>query len=116
MGNCPRKLEEVEPLARCVSVVGDAISDMLLVESILHVRGWSIQDWSQAYTDLPNRLMKVKVADRTVFQTTDAERKVVKPDGLQAAIDGLTSLDPSFRSFVRPSGTEDAVRVYAEAG
>ena len=39
--------------------VGDAISDMLLVESILHVKGWSVQDWSKAYTDLPNRLMKV---------------------------------------------------------
>ena len=42
--------------------VGDAISDMLLVESILHVKGWSVVDWSKAYTDLPNRLMKVKNA------------------------------------------------------
>ena len=55
------------------------------------------------------------VADRTVFRTTDAERKCVSPDGLQDAVDKLVSADPSYRSFVRPSGTEDAVRVYAEA-
>ena len=56
------------------------------------------------------------VADRTVFRTTDAERKCVSPAGLQDAVDQLvTRGSPSYRSFVRPSGTEDAVRVYAEA-
>lgn len=39
--------------------VGDAISDMLLVETVLHARGWSVMDWNAAYTDLPNRQMKV---------------------------------------------------------
>ena len=29
--------------------VGDAISDLLLVESILHARGWSVQDWNKSY-------------------------------------------------------------------
>ena len=55
------------------------------------------------------------MAERTVIRTTDAERKCVSPAGLQDAIDRLVSADPSYRSFVRPSGTEDAVRVYAEA-
>ncbi|XP_041369349.1 phosphoacetylglucosamine mutase-like [Gigantopelta aegis] len=95
--------------------VGDAMSDMLLVETILYDRGWSIQEWNALYTDLPNRQLKVKVNDRTVITTTDAERKVVTPDGLQAAIDQLVEKYPDGRSFVRPSGTEDVVRVYAEA-
>ena len=29
--------------------VGDALSDMLMVEAILHARGWDVQDWSMAY-------------------------------------------------------------------
>ena len=41
--------------------VGDAISDILLVESILYARGWSIEDWNKSYTDLPNRQLKVQV-------------------------------------------------------
>lgn len=95
--------------------VGDAISDMLLVESILHARGWSIADWDRAYTDMPNRQMKVRVQDRTVIATTDAERRCVTPSSLQPEIDTLVKQYPSGRSFVRPSGTEDVIRVYAEA-
>ena len=41
--------------------VGDAISDLLLVEAILSSQGWSAADWDLAYTDLPNRQLKVKV-------------------------------------------------------
>uniref|UniRef100_A0A8D8L5B8 Phosphoacetylglucosamine mutase n=2 Tax=Culex pipiens TaxID=7175 RepID=A0A8D8L5B8_CULPI len=95
--------------------VGDAISDMLLVETVLHYRGWSLQDWFAAYSDLPNVLMKVKVEDRNVFTTTDAERVCVKPEGLQDAINEIVAKYPRGRSFVRPSGTEDVVRVYAES-
>ena len=29
--------------------VGDALSDMLLVESVLFARGWNAQDWFAAY-------------------------------------------------------------------
>ncbi len=41
--------------------VGDAISDMLLVETVLHHRSWNAEDWNAVYTDLPNRQIKVKV-------------------------------------------------------
>jgi len=95
--------------------VGDAISDMLLVEAILADRGWSAQDWDKQYTDFPNRLAKVRVADRTAVTTADAERRVVTPAGLQERIDELVANYQDGRSFVRPSGTEDVVRVYAEA-
>ncbi|XP_071949216.1 phosphoacetylglucosamine mutase-like isoform X2 [Antedon mediterranea] len=99
----------------CNQTVGDAISDMLLVESILEARLWSLEDWNSAYTDLPNRLLKVKVEDRNAIQTTDSERKATSPVGLQMAIDTTVAKYSKSRSFVRPSGTEDVVRVYAEA-
>ncbi|CAL8115036.1 unnamed protein product [Orchesella dallaii] len=97
------------------STVGDAISDLLAVEAILHSKGWHIQDWDEMYQDLPNRLFKVSVADRNLVTTTDAERRVVTPEGLQERIDNIASKFKDGRSFVRPSGTEDVVRVYAEA-
>ncbi|ESO82826.1 hypothetical protein LOTGIDRAFT_229832 [Lottia gigantea] len=95
--------------------VGDALSDMLLVEVILRTHDWNPGLWNKCYTDLPNRQLKVKVKDRNVISTTDAERKVVTPEGLQSAIDNIVSEYKQGRSFVRPSGTEDVVRVYAEA-
>lgn len=95
--------------------VGDAISDMFLVEIVLQSNGWNVKDWYNLYTDLPNLQKKIRVADRSIITTTDAERKVVTPDGLQAGIDEIVAKYPNGRSFVRPSGTEDIVRVYAEA-
>nr|QEV87526.1 phosphoacetylglucosamine mutase [Locusta migratoria manilensis] len=80
---------------------GDALSDLLLVEAVLSARGWSIVDWSSAYTDLPNRQLKVTVKDRQLIKTADAERKCVSPLGLQDRIDELVSQYPSGRAFVR---------------
>ncbi|XP_024935454.1 phosphoacetylglucosamine mutase isoform X2 [Cephus cinctus] len=94
--------------------VGDALSDMLLVETILHANGWDVLAWESSYNDLPNKQVKVKVEDRNVISTTDAERKCVKPVGLQEEIDKIVSRYPKGRSFIRASGTEDVVRVYAE--
>ncbi|KAH8405312.1 hypothetical protein KR222_005198 [Zaprionus bogoriensis] len=95
--------------------VGDAISDMLLVETILNQKGWDVKDWISAYNDLPNQQLKIQVQDRNVIETTDAERVCVKPEGLQEEINSVVSNYKRGRSFVRPSGTEDVVRVYAEA-
>lgn len=41
--------------------VGDAITDMLLVETVLHHNGWDVHQWLQAYDDLPCRQLKVCV-------------------------------------------------------
>ena len=50
-----------------------------------------------------------------MFRTTDAERRLETPLHMQDKIDELVGKIPMGRSFVRPSGTEDCVRVYAEA-
>lgn len=95
--------------------VGDALSDMLLVETVLAHRGWGAAEWDAGYEDLPNRLLKVEVPDRELFETEDAERRLKWPEGLQQRIDEAVRKVDMGRSFVRPSGTEDCVRVYAEA-
>jgi len=95
--------------------VGDAISDALLVEVVLAHKSYSGIEWDSLYADLPNRLVKVKVPDPSVFKTEDAERRLTNPPGLQAKLDELVRKYEDGRSFVRPSGTEPVVRVYAEA-
>ncbi|KEY68486.1 hypothetical protein S7711_01258 [Stachybotrys chartarum IBT 7711] len=95
--------------------VGDAISDMLMVEVILAHKGWSLRDWAMTYTDLPNRLVRVEVGNKDLFQTTDAERRLSHPPGAQDEIDQCVKKYTSARSFARASGTENACRVYAEA-
>lgn len=41
--------------------VGDALSDFLLVETVLRAKGWSAKDWEASYADLPSRLLKVSI-------------------------------------------------------
>ena len=59
----PANNRQAEKLSQVLDVinetVGDAISDMLLVETVLHAHGWSALEWNTSYTDLPNRQMKV---------------------------------------------------------
>lgn len=95
--------------------IGDAISDALFVEAVLALKGWSVQQWDAMYADLPSRQLKLPVADRAVITTTEDETAVTSPDELQREISRLAAAVPKGRAFVRPSGTEDVVRVYAEA-
>ncbi|KAG4938729.1 hypothetical protein JHK86_044870 [Glycine max] len=73
--------------------VGDALSGFLLVEVILQHMGWSINKWNELYHDLPSKQLKLDTLSSSAF----------------------TAKNPQGRCFVRPSGTEDVVRVYAEA-
>ncbi|CAF3502799.1 unnamed protein product [Rotaria sp. Silwood1] len=95
--------------------IGDAIADLLATEVILFVLNLNLEKWLNLYHDLPQRQLKIAVKDRTIIQTTDAERRCIAPAHLQDRIDELVSKYPLGRAFVRPSGTEDIVRVYAEA-
>jgi phosphoacetylglucosamine mutase len=109
-------LETLRALTQLINqAVGDALSDMLLVETILAHKGWGPKQWDLTYVDLPNRLVRVEVKDRGIFKAVDAERKLESPRGIQAEIDSLVGKYKHGRSFARASGTEDAVRVYAEA-
>ncbi|KAJ3130491.1 Phosphoacetylglucosamine Mutase [Nowakowskiella sp. JEL0407] len=109
-------IETLKGLSEVINqAVGDALSDMLLVESVLAWRSWSPAQWDEAYTDLPSRQEKVKVANRHIFKPIKADTELAEPDGLQEKIFAAASQYPHGRAFVRPSGTEDIVRVYAEA-
>lgn len=44
-----------------------------------------------------------------------AEDKVIEPAYFQTQIDEIIAKYPGSRGFIRPSGTEDIVRIYAES-
>lgn len=117
------KQENLTELSLFVSLinqaVGDAITDMFVILAILISLDIDAKTWFSKYTDLPNRLIKCVVPDRTQFETFDFERQLSKPVGLQVSINQIVSahnFSKKTRSFVRASGTEDVVRIYAEAG
>lgn len=100
--------------------VGDSTADALFVEAVLAIRGWGIADWAAMYKEKPSRQTKVLVKDRLVVRPIPDETRLIDTDGdqsaqLQGKVDALAAKVPGGRAFCRPSGTEDVVRVYAEA-
>ena len=97
--------------------VGDALSDMLLVEVVLAHKDYTVKEWLATYNDMPNKIAKVNVHRRASFVTVEgtAERKLASPVGMQERIEQIVAKYKDGRAFVRASGTEDVVRIYGEA-
>jgi len=130
-----RALKQLIALQHLINpYIGDALSDWLLVAAALNQviapalltqqitnHAQLIELWDSLYEDFPSKMDKVVVPDRNAIKVTNAERTCVEPHGLQAEIDRAVeeiqkeSNTTPARSFVRPSGTEDIVRVFAEA-
>lgn len=90
---------------------------MLAIEAVLCLKQWDMAQWSACYTDLPSRQCKLPVKDRSVILCSEDETAVLQPQVLQDKLNTLllSKGKGQYRCFVRPSGTEDVVRVYAEA-
>ena len=96
--------------------VGDAMSGLLLCFAILSLRNMTFDDWCGLYTDLPSKQCKIDCAAKASIICSEDETQVVAPEGLQAALnEAMKRRGAKSRCFVRPSGTEDCVRIYAEA-
>ncbi|KAI3690919.1 hypothetical protein L2E82_49132 [Cichorium intybus] len=112
--NAAKRLWAVSNLIN--QAVGDALSGLLLVEAILQHMGWSVDTWNQLYHDLPSRQLKVKVTDTSSVVTTNAETSVEKPPRPSTSYHFINRQIWARQMFCSTiGGTEDVVRVYAEA-
>lgn len=87
--------------------VGDALANLLVLKGTLR----TVEDLRK-YKENYSRLMTVKIKDKNMIKV-DQNNLVLTPD-IQKKIDEEV-LTYKGRSFVRPSGTEDLVRIFAEA-
>jgi len=110
----PANFELLAVLDIMNQTVGDAISNILLVEAILRIREWSIEDWMKLYQPYPSAHATIPVDNKSALVTNETEMLCVEPKDLQPKIDDLLKQYSHSRAFVRPSGTEDIVRIYAE--
>ena len=92
--------------------VGDALSVLLFVESILLIERMTPGQWDSEYTDLPNVLLKGKVKDRSVFKAIKADTELVEPKGLQEKVAAHVAKFKSGRAFIRPSVRDGRIYHY----
>ena len=102
---------------------GDAIANMLLImrmrnEQHALKKPFSLTDLT--FEDFPSKHTKLAVSpyyNRDDFVLNDDETKVISPPSVQTIIDDILAPYPyqTTRAFLRPSGTEDVLRLYVEA-
>jgi len=93
--------------------IGDGIMDFYAVLFILQELKMSPQQWFKLYFNHPSILTKHDVQDKSTLKTTENELQLIKPEFLQNYIDKQCN-ENKCRAFVRPSGTENCVRLYVE--
>ncbi|EAR94337.2 phosphoacetylglucosamine mutase (macronuclear) [Tetrahymena thermophila SB210] len=112
-------LHEVKQLYRFIRVqnqcVGDSITNMLCIEAALATLNMTGQDYLNLYTDLKCKNSKVTIRDKSKLKMSYAEDNVQEPKEIQEKINAIVAKHPGSRAFIRPSGTEDIVRIYAES-
>lgn len=97
--------------------VGDSLTDLICIESSLKLLNMTTEELYYIYNELEYVNIKTVVKDKNIFITTEDETRLVHPLEVQSFIDKTIEKFPNCnaRCFVRPSGTEDILRIYAEA-
>jgi phosphoacetylglucosamine mutase len=96
---------------------GDSLSAMIATEASLLLNNMKLIDVYNIYTELDSLNEKVTVKNKDIFLPNEDDSKLIEPKEVQLFIDSEVEkfTNNKARCFVRPSGTEDIVRIYAEA-
>eukprot|EP01068_Selenidium_serpulae_P009423 Selendium_serpulae@DN5226_c0_g1_i1.p1 len=95
---------------------GDAMTNVLAVEASLRYLNMTIDEWAKMYTAnaVVNRKMPLARSKlKQLHCAADNEAQLARPPDLQKDISAV--IGENERAFLRPSGTEDVARIYAEA-
>ena len=86
-----------------------------MVEAVMRDRDYNINMLLNLYKDNPSNLYKATVVHKNKFVCNWDETKLTEPKRLQDIIEVFSNDIQDARAFIRPSGTEDVLRIYVEA-
>ncbi|CAD2104453.1 phosphoacetylglucosamine mutase, putative [Plasmodium vinckei] len=99
---------------------GDAIVDFIAIELSLSFLNLSINEWNLFYTPIPSLYINIECPRsilNKIIPHPEHELYLIEPKSLQNKIEEIVKeIDIKYgRCFIRPSGTENLIRIYAEA-
>ncbi|CAA9988326.1 phosphoacetylglucosamine mutase, putative [Plasmodium knowlesi strain H] len=99
---------------------GDAMVDFIAIELCLSFLHLSIHDWDDFYTPFPSLYINLPCSKYMlckIIAHPEHEKYLIAPQSLQSQIDKIVqTVDTAHgRCFIRSSGTEPLIRIYAEA-
>ena len=96
------------------SITSDGVSNLLVIESIMKSMNLSIKDVYDFYNEIPYKIVDIKMKYNK-FITNEDDSKIIEPKNMQIIIDELSNKYANSKIYVRPTGTEDYLRVYVES-
>lgn len=111
------KIEELKELKEIFNqYVGDSISNLVGIMTILNKSNISYNDWYNLYKNKPNILTKIHIADKSIYLSETNEKRLIAPINVQKYLDSIINkyIDLNIFCFVRASGTENILRLYVE--
>jgi len=97
--------------------VGDSLSVVICAEKCFKILNLKCADVYDLYNNIPSVNLKKVVKDKGIYLSNEDDSRLIEPLAIQTQIDEIVKVFKSDlgRCFVRASGTEDIVRIYAEA-
>jgi len=95
-------------------IVGDAVATFIGVLFILNELKITLNDWYNLFDEYNYINKKVSVVDKSIYKTNDNQTKLLEPIEISQKLNDIFN-KYSIRGFIRPSGTEDVVRIYVES-
>jgi phosphoacetylglucosamine mutase len=93
--------------------IGDGILDGFAVLYVLQELSWDHRKWATLYSPRKSKMGKMHVLDKTQYVCNEDETQLITPLHIQQIIIEFCR-EYSARAFMRPSGTENMVRLYVE--
>lgn len=94
-------------------VIGDAIGTLASILFILDETNLTLMEWYNLY-DKRNYLNdKIKVKDKSIYKTDLLGTTLLEPKDISNKLNNILD-ENNVRGFIRPSGTEDIIRIYVE--
>ena len=93
-------------------LIGDGVADVFAICYVLQELDISPKQWYGLFEKLPARTYKMVVKNKDIFKTNQDQSRLISPTDLQPKLDEI--MKSGCRVFLRPSGTEDIVRMHIE--
>jgi phosphoacetylglucosamine mutase len=96
--------------------IGDAILNLVAVSYLLKETKTSNVQFKNLFSERESILIKVQVKNKNIYKTTNDETTLLEPNDIASLLNNIMNRDiyKNCRAFIRPSGTEDVVRLYVE--
>jgi len=95
--------------------VGDAIGNIIAIELILKRKKLMLEEWNNLYKNYPYIQDKITIKDKDKIKSFQVPSSEFFQEGtVQNELNVLIKNYPDTRCFVRPSGTENYLRIYVE--